>query len=158
MPVEIERKFLVTGTEWRHANGIHFCQGYLSRGKGTTVRVRIAGERGYLTIKGVSKGTSRAEFEYEIPVEEARQLLKLCEGQLIQKVRYVVKHEGTTWEVDEFMGENAGLVVAEVELQTEDQQIARPAWLGQEVTQDTRYFNSSLSTKPYSVWRENPKT
>lgn len=152
MPTEIERKFLVTGTEWRQGDSIRLCQGYLSRAKERTVRVRLAGEKAFLTIKGISKGASRAEFEYEIPVVDAEQLLKLCDGPLIEKVRHVVVYKGLKWEVDEFFGENAGLVVAEVELEREDQPFEKPDWVGQEVTHDPRYFNSSLATNPYRTW------
>ncbi|HVK56984.1 MAG TPA: CYTH domain-containing protein [Burkholderiales bacterium] len=152
MPTEIERKFLVTGTEWRQGDSIRLCQGYLSRAKERTVRVRLAGEKAFLTIKGISKGASRAEFEYEIPVVDAEQLLKLCDGPLIEKVRHVVVYKGLKWEVDEFFGENAGLVVAEVELEREDQPLEKPDWVGQEVTHDLRYFNSSLATNPYRTW------
>ena len=154
MSTEIERKFLVTGTEWRQANGVRFSQGYLSRDKERTVRVRVAGERAFLTVKGLTKGASRAEFEYEIPVADAEQLLKLCEGPVVQKVRHVVVYQGFRWEVDEFLGENAGLVIAEIELQKEDQLFERPGWLGQEVTEDPRYFNSNLAANPYSAWPE----
>jgi CYTH domain-containing protein len=154
MSVEIERKFLVTGSEWRQAKGIHFCQGYLNRDKERTVRVRLSGESAFLTIKGLTEGASRAEFEYEIPVAHAEQLLRLCDGPIIQKVRHVVEYEGLIWEVDEFLGENEGLIVAEVELEREDQPFKRPSWLGQEVTDDPRYFNSNLCKNPYCKWRE----
>jgi CYTH domain-containing protein len=156
MAVEIERKFLVTGTAWRQATGVRFSQGYLNRDKERSVRVRLAGAQGFLTIKGLTIGATRAEFEYEIPVTDAEQLLKLCEGPIVQKIRRVIVHNGSTWEVDEFLGENAGLVVAEIELKTESQVIARPEWLGNEVTDDPRYFNSNLATHPYSRWREKP--
>jgi adenylate cyclase len=153
MPVEIERKFLVTGTKWRQANGIPIRQGYLCSEKGTTARVRLAGEKAFLTIKGVKKGLTRPEFEYEIPVTDAEQLLKLCAGPLIEKVRHVVVHQGFMWEVDEFLGENEGLVVAEIELEKEDQPFERPDWVGREVTGDPMYFNSNLVTNPYCNWR-----
>ena len=152
MAIEIERKFLVTGDQWRQASAIYFCQGYLNRSKERTVRIRVAGEYGFLTIKGVSKGASRSEFEYEIPVADAEQLLGLCDGPLIEKYRRKIVHEGMVWEVDEFLGENSGLVVAEIELESEDQLLLKPEWLGEEVTQDTRYFNSNLSTHPYTRW------
>jgi len=119
VPTEIERKFLVTGTGWRQADGVRFSQGYLCRGEGSTVRVREAGERAFLTIKGPTRGASRAEFEYEIPIADAEQLLKLCDGPVIQKVRHVVVFSGSKWEVDEFLGENTGLIVAEIELEKE---------------------------------------
>jgi len=154
MPIETERKFLVAGTEWRQASPARISQGYLNRDKERTVRVRLAGDRAFLTIKGITKGASRAEFEYEIPVDDAEQLLKLCEGPLIQKVRHVIEYKGLKWEIDEFMGDNAGLVIAEVELQSEDQAFERPRWLGKEVTGDARYFNANLAVCPYSSWHE----
>jgi adenylate cyclase len=156
MGIEIERKFLVSGTSWRQRVGVRFSQGYLNRDKERTVRVRLAGEKAFLTIKGVSVGASRAEFEYEIPAADAEQLLKLSDGPIIEKIRRVIHVEDTTREVDEFLGENAGLVVAEVELQSEDQAFARPEWLGEEVTLDSRYFNSSLATQPFISWHANP--
>mgnify|MGYP003551531168 FL=1 len=118
MAIEIERKFLVSGTDWRAGESTLFRQGYLNRDKERTVRVRIAGNQAYLTIKGISTGATRAEFEYEIPVADAGQLLLLCDGPLIEKTRYVVPHAGMLWEVDEFHGANSGLVVAEIELQS----------------------------------------
>ena len=154
MGTEIERKFLVAGTAWRQGSGVRYCQGYLNRDKERTVRVRIAGDKAFLTIKGVSRGASRAEFEYEIPKADAEQLLKLSDGPVIEKNRYVIAHEGSKWEVDEFLADNAGLVVAEIELHSEDQPFSRPPWLAREVTHDSRYFNSSLATHPYSKWRE----
>jgi adenylate cyclase len=116
------------------------------------VRVRIAGERAFLTIKGAAIGATRAEFEYEIPVADARQLLPLCDGALVRKRRHVVEHAGNRWEVDEFEGDNTGLVVAELELQAAGQAFARPEWLGREVTDDPRYYNSSLAAHPYRNW------
>lgn len=156
MGTEIERKFLVSGVAWRQGAGVRFSQGYLNRDKERTVRVRLAGEKAFLTIKGVSVGASRAEFEYEIPVADAEQLLRLSDGPVIEKIRRVIQLEDATWEVDEFLGENAGLVVAEIELQSEDQWFAKPAWLGEEVTHDTRYFNSSLATHPFNRWQAKP--
>jgi adenylate cyclase len=156
MAIEIERKFLVTGTAWRQDAGVRLSQGYLNRDKERTVRVRLAGTQAFLTIKGVTRGASRAEFEYEIPVVDGEQLLKLCEGPVIEKIRRVIVHEGARWEVDEFLGDNAGLVVAEIELESEDQVFARPEWLAEEVTHDSRYFNSSLASHPYSQWTEKP--
>lgn len=157
MPTEIERKFLVTGTEWRKAGGVRFSQGYLNRDKERTVRVRLAGEQGFLTVKGVTKGASRLEFEYEIAAADAEELLKLCDGPLIHKVRRTIFHQGFKWEVDEFLGENAGLVVAEIELEWEDQPFAHPGWLGREVTDDPRYFNANLAASPYATWLEHPE-
>jgi adenylate cyclase len=152
MATEIERKFLVVGDAWRQAHPTRICQGYLNRDKERTVRVRIAGQQAFLTIKGKSVGASRPEFEYAIPLADAEQLLLLCDGPVLEKNRHVLVHEGTTWEVDEFLGANAGLVVAEVELEHEDQPFAHPAWLGAEVTADPRYFNSNLAVEPYANW------
>lgn len=160
MAIEIERKFLVADVSataaWRAAPGIVFRQGYLNRDKHRTVRVRIAGEAATLTIKGVSVGASRAEFEYVIPLDDARALLALCDGPLVEKARYVLLHQGMTWEVDDFAGDNAGLVVAEVELQSEAQAFHKPDWLGEEVTQDARYFNSNLAHRPFAIWGGKP--
>lgn len=152
MAIEIERKFLVVGDVWRSAPAVFYSQGYLNRDKARTVRVRIAGEEAFLTIKGISEGARRAEFEYPIPLRDARELLVLCEQPLIEKYRRKILHDGFVWEVDEFLGENAGLVVAEVELPAEDTAFSLPAWVGDEVTQDVRYFNSSLSKNPFSSW------
>ncbi|OYU44529.1 MAG: adenylate cyclase [Burkholderiales bacterium PBB4] len=156
MAIEIERKFLVADVSatvaWRAAPGVAIRQGYLSRDKHRTVRVRVAGNAGFLTIKGVNVGATRTEFEYAIPVADAHALLALCEGPLVEKTRHVVVHQGTTWEVDDFAGDNAGLVVAEVELQNETQAFSRPDWLGEEVTQDARYFNSNLARQPFNTW------
>jgi CYTH domain-containing protein len=154
MATEIERKFLVRGTGWRQGTGVRFSQGYLNRDKERTVRIRVAGEKAFLTIKGVPTGATRAEFEYGIPLGDAEELLRLSDGPIIQKDRYVVVHEGSTWEIDEFLGDNAGLVVAEIELTSEDQPFSRPPWLGPEVTHDTRYYNSSLASAPYLKWRD----
>lgn len=152
MGTEIERKFLVTGTDWRTADGQRIVQGYLNRDKQRTVRVRIAGAQAFLTIKGMTSGATRAEFEYAIPLADAEALLALCDGPLIDKIRHRVDHEGLVWEVDEFFGDNAGLVVAEVELSSEDQAVALPSWVTTEVTADSRYFNSSLATHPFRRW------
>jgi adenylate cyclase len=153
MAIEIERKFLVVGDAWRTAAAVYYCQGYLNRSKERTVRIRIAGERGYLTIKGATTGASRAEFEYEIPLADAQQLLVLCDGPLIEKYRRDIHHEGMLWEVDEFLGDNKGLVVAEIELESESQAFAKPDWVGEEVTSDTRYYNSNLSLSSFSSWK-----
>ncbi len=152
MAIEIERKFLVTGDQWRDATAVYFCQGYLNRNKERTVRIRVADKCGFLTIKGVNKGASRSEFEYEITLVDAEQLLSLCDGPLIEKYRRKIVHEGVLWEVDEFLGENSGLVVAEIELESEDQVFSRPEWIGEEVTHDARYYNSNLSIHPYTKW------
>ena len=154
MGIEIERKFLVVGDAWRAAPALPFAQGYLNRDKQRTVRVRIVEDAAWLTIKGASVGATRSEFEYPIPVADARQLLALCDGPLVRKRRRIVVHAGATWEIDEFEGDNAGLVVAEIELAAEDAAFERPAWLGAEVTHDPRYFNSNLAAAPFSTWPE----
>lgn len=154
MAEEIERKFLVTSREWRTGDATEYRQGYLSLDKERTVRVRLAGDQAYLTIKGITRGATRREYEYPIPREDAVQMLdELCRQPLIEKRRYRLEHEGLTWEIDEFFGDNAGLVVAEVELEREDQPFARPPWLGEEVTGDPRYYNASLVENPYRNWR-----
>jgi adenylate cyclase len=155
MGIEIERKFLVTGDAWRQALAVRYAQGYLNRDKQRTVRVRIAQSRAWLTIKGANSGATRAEFEYSIPVADAEQLLALCDGPLVRKLRRVVVHAGATWEIDEFLGDNAGLVVAEIELASEDEAFEPPPWLGAEVTHDARYFNSNLAAAPFSTWSES---
>ena len=154
MGIEIERKFLVVGDDWRAAPAVPYAQGYLNRDKARTVRVRIVQDAAWLTIKGVSVGATRAEFDYPIPVADAQQLLALCDGPIVRKTRRIVEHAGSTWEIDEFEGDNAGLVVAEIELASEDAAFERPPWLGAEVTHDPRYFNSSLATTPYRTWPE----
>lgn len=159
MTKEIERKFVVTGEAWRvsAANGMPYRQGYLTTGTAVTVRVRVAGERGYLTIKGLHAGLSRAEFEYEIPLTDAEQMLThLCSTPPVEKVRYRVEHAGLIWEVDEFTGANAPLVLAEVELDSETQPVTLPDWVGQEVSTDRHYTNAYLAQQPYSTWRSNP--
>lgn len=152
MAVEIERKFLVTGLDWRTTTGVSFSQGYLNRDKHRTVRVRIAGNKAYLTIKGITEGITRAEFEYEIPVSDAENLLMLCEKPLIQKIRHIIPYKNFKWEVDEFLGDNLGLVVAEIELTSEIESFEKPSWIGEEVTHDPRYFNSNLAQNPYNTW------
>ena len=154
--IEIERKFLVTSesfkTEAFTQNRIS--QGYLSSVPGRTVRVRIKGEKGLLTIKGASNesGLSRFEWEKEIPAEEAVALLKLCEKGVIDKTRFEVKMGNHIFEIDEFYGENEGLIMAEIELKSETEPFEKPSWLGKEVTQDKRYYNSYLSKNPYKNW------
>lgn len=154
MGVEIERKFLVRDDAWREVadQGTVFRQGYLGADAERTVRVRLAGERAWLTIKGMSHGARRAEFEYAIPAADAQQLLALCLPTVIDKTRYRVPHAGHTWEVDVFAGANAPLVVAEVELTHDDEAVQLPRWVGDEVTGDPRYQNSQLSRQPYNTW------
>lgn len=153
MGQEIERKFLVQGDTWRSlAVGQVYRQGYLPT-EDCTVRVRVVGKTGFLTIKGPNVGISRAEFEYEIPAQDALDMMDaLCVTPLIEKMRYRVQLNELTWEVDEFMGDNAGLIMAEVELENERQIIDLPEWIGEEVSHDPRYFNSSLAKYPFSQW------
>ncbi len=155
MAQEIERKFLVKGDFKKDASKeTRITQGYLSSVPERTVRVRIKGDKGFITIKGIgsASGASRFEWEKEIPVAEVESLLQICEPGVIDKTRYLVKSGNHTFEVDEFYGENQGLVVAEVELQAEDESFVKPAWLGQEVTGDARYYNSMLMKNPFTKW------
>jgi adenylate cyclase len=154
--IEIERKFLVKSEEFKALafakNEIY--QGYLNSNPERTVRVRIKGNQGYLTIKGKGNetGMSRLEWEKEIPVDEAKMLLNLCESGVISKVRYEVKFGNHVYEVDEFFGENEGLILAEIELQSEDEAFEKPHWLGEEVTNNEKYYNSYLSNNPFKNW------
>lgn len=154
--IEIERKFLVTNDSFKTAafSQNHIAQGYLSSVPERTVRVRIKGDKGYLTIKGISNdsGMSRFEWEKEIPVAEAKELLLLCEKGVIDKTRFEIKLGNHIFEVDEFYGDNEGLIVAEIELKSEMETFEKPNWLGEEVTNITRYYNSYLSTNPYKNW------
>ncbi|WP_434927553.1 CYTH domain-containing protein [Shewanella sp. HL-SH2] len=156
MTVEIERKYLVHNDQFKSLahRSTRIVQGYLNSEKSRTVRVRIMGEQGFLTIKGISNqaGLSRFEWEKEISVQEAQDLLKLCEQGVIDKTRYLVEYQNQVFEVDEFYGDNQGLVVAELELESEQQAVTKPDWLGEEVTGDNRYYNSSLMKQPYSQW------
>lgn len=152
MATEIERKFLVNEGSWRQAKGTKYRQGYLNSEKERVVRVRTIDNKGYLTIKGITAGASRMEFEYEIPLQDANELLNICEKPLIEKIRYKVEDGDVVWEVDEFAGDNQGLIVAEVELQNEDQRFSKPNWVAEEVTGDPRYFNSNLIKNPYTMW------
>lgn len=155
MAVEIERKFLVADAAWRTAAdaGTRLVQGYLANTERASVRVRSAGAAAWLSVKAMVRGLSRDEFEYPIPVAEADHLLQtLCLPPLLQKVRYRVPVAGHVWEVDEFGGDNAGLIVAEIELGAEDESFVRPAWLGAEVTAAERYYNFRLASRPFSAW------
>lgn len=154
MGKEIERKFLVKNDRWRGlARGVTYRQGYLSTDKERTVRVRTIENEGFLTIKGVTTGATRNEYEYTIPVEDANEILdQLCQRPLIEKRRYKIENAGFLWEVDEFSGENQGLIIAEVELNNEQERIELPEWIGEEVTSDTRYYNANLIAHPYSKW------
>ena len=154
MGTEIERKFLVRDDSFRSlAQGTRYRQGYLNSVKERVVRVRTIDDKGFLTIKGITTGATRAEYEYEIPLKEAEAMLdELCEQPLIEKNRYKIAHKGFVWEVDEFFGENQGLIFAEVELESEDQQFDKPDWITDEVTGDPKYFNSNLIQNPYKNW------
>ena len=155
MAIEIERKFLVVGDGWRDQveDETRLVQGYLTEDARTTVRVRIRGETAWLTLKGATQGISRLEFEYPIPVADAETLLReLAVSPLIEKTRYRVRHGGHLWELDVFAGANAGLVLAELELERVDEVFERPDWLGAEVSDDPRYFNANLARHPYGAW------
>ncbi len=155
MSQEIERKFLVKGEYKSQAvRSFRIVQGYLSSATGRTVRIRIKGDKGFITIKGQSNesGLSRYEWEKEIPLNEAEELLLLCEPGVIDKTRYEIPVGKHIFEVDEFYGENNGLTLAEIELETEDENYTKPVWLGEEVTGDRRYYNSWLTKEPYSKW------
>lgn len=156
MAIEIERKFLPANDDWRGlGQGLPYCQGYLCSGNGQTVRVRTVAGNGYLTVKGATKGIARSEYEYQIPLEDAREMLEtLCLKPLIRKIRYRVPIAGFVWEIDEFFEENAGLIMAEIELEDPEQEFFKPLWIGREVTDDPRYRNSSLVRYPYSLWKE----
>ena len=155
MGIEIERKFLVNGESWKQGvQGVVFKQGYLQT-RPCTVRVRTEGERGVLTIKGPTHGFSRAEYEYEIPYSEAMELLaQFSLYPILHKVRYRVPYAGKLWEIDEFFAANAGLVLAEIELESEDEPFERPFWLGKEVSGDSRYANSALAREPFTTWEK----
>jgi len=155
MGVEIERKFLVEGDAWKIVQPVLLRQGYLNTDKSRTVRVRTAGPNAFLTIKGATVNVSRKEFEYLIPLEDAEAMLLLCSDSIIEKHRYTIPIGELVWEVDEFCGANQGLVVAEVELESESQSITLPDWVGNEVSGDSRYYNSSLVSTPFSGWEHN---
>jgi len=153
MAAEIERKFLVADDSWRDGiPGVRIAQGYLSQDPDRTVRVRLAGENAWLTIKGRTQGITRAEFEYAIPADDARTLLEMCLPSVIDKTRHEVSYGGHLWEIDVFHGDNEGLVIAEVELADESISPELPPWVGAEVSSDARYFNSCLAALPYRKW------
>lgn len=153
MGVEIERKFLVKDDSWKPmaGPGLVCRQGYLLADEDRTVRLRILGEKAFLTLKGATSGISRTEFEYEIPVSDAEAMLVLC-GSLVEKTRYLVDYQGMTWELDVFEGDNAGLIMAEIELDAEGQKFSIPNWAGKEVSGDPRYYNACLSKNPFGNW------
>lgn len=155
MPTETEHKYLVDKKLWKQIksdNRVVIRQGYLSTDPDKTIRVRTSGEKGFITIKGKTVGATRPEFEYEIPLSEANQLINDFCKNIVEKTRHYVNYENKTWEVDVFEGLNSGLIVAEIELESEDELYARPDWVGLNVTTDNRYANSNLSVKPYSTW------
>ncbi len=156
MAVEIEKKFLVKNDGWKKGGTSKiFYQGYLCSGSGQTVRVRIAGDQAYLTIKGKSVGISRLEFEYHIPVAEAKIMLEeICIQPIIHKCRFFTQYGGFLWEIDEFYDDNTGLVLAEIELESEEQPFPRPPWLGEEVSTDRRYYNAALCSHPFKEWKD----
>ena len=154
MGIEIEKKFLVINESWRNiSEKVKYKQGYLNLDKKRIVRVRTIKNLGFITIKGIATGAVKREYEYEIPISDANEMLTLlCKKPLIEKYRYKIPFAGLIWEVDEFLGENSGLVLAEVELSSEDQTFEMPNWAGEEVTYDQRYFNSNLIAKPFYMW------
>ena len=153
MGTEIERKFLVRDPSVVDGlSGTVLRQGYLSRAPERTVRVRRGGDRAWMTVKGSNSGATRAEWEWEIPVRDADEMLAICDGPVLDKTRYLVSYAGRTWEVDVFAGANDGLVMAEIEIETEDADVDLPPWVGLEVTDDPRYYNSALAMSPISSW------
>lgn len=156
MSKEIERKFLVVGDKWRElAAGTQYRQGYLNSIKERTVRIRTIADKAFLTVKGPTVGVTRMEFEYEIPYDDCVQMLDhLAEQPIIEKNRYKIPMGGHVWEIDEFLGVNKGLIVAEIELGSEDEAFEKPDWIGEEVSGDPRYFNSNLVAHPYSTWEK----
>lgn len=156
MGIEIERKFLVKKDSWNattRAAGTLYRQGYISTDPAKTIRVRQAGDKGFLTIKGMTTGASRAEFEYAIPLQDAIQLLDDFCPATLSKIRYTIDVSGKCWEIDEFLGDNEGLLIAEIELTSEDEKFETPEWTGMEVTGDNRYYNSYISRHPYKTWQ-----
>lgn len=155
MPTETEHKYLVNSSAWKKVKpqkSIHIKQAYLLTDPAKTIRVRTADDKAYITIKGISQNNSRAEYEYEIPLHEAEELIKNFCNALIEKTRHLINYGGNLWEVDEFLGSNAGLIIAEIELQSDTQEYAIPVWVTKNVSNDQRYANSNLSLQPFSTW------
>ena len=155
MGIEIERKFLLNNSDWRNEAGepVRFRQGYLVGSDKSSVRVRIEGDKAYINIKSATLGIQRQEYQYSIPIDEAEEILNtLCGKPLIEKNRYYIKKNKHTWEIDEFFGDNQGLIVAEIELDHEDELFEKPGWLGEDVSDDTRYYNVCLVKHPYKDW------
>ncbi len=159
MGIEIERKFLLNGNQWKNLSVADVIrQGYLSADHARVVRIRIVNEKAFITIKSSVNGLFRNEWEYPIPLVDAEEMLeKLCQRPLIEKKRYRIPYKGMVWEVDEFFGENTGLLIAEIELESEDQIFSKPEWIGKEVTHDPRYYNTNLMKNPYLTWEEKNK-
>jgi adenylate cyclase len=158
MAIEIEHKFLLGNDNWRHEvdKSVHFKQGYLSSVATSSIRVRISDNQAWLNIKSATIGTQRSEYEYEIPQSDANEILdKLCHKPLIEKIRHYINVGNHLWEIDEFKGDNEGLIVAEIELSDINQKFIKPQWLGKEVTHDLRYYNNNLALFPYSNWRSD---
>jgi adenylate cyclase len=155
MAIEIEHKFLLLNNDWRQniTCSVQYQQGYLSSEASSSIRVRISNEKAWLNIKSATIGTHRHEYEYEIPLQDASEIINnLCCKPIIKKTRYIVVNDKNTWEIDEFHGENKGLVIAEIELKEIGESFLKPHWLGEEVTQDVRYYNNNLAINPYSKW------
>lgn len=153
MATEIERKFLISSDAWRAGPpGVWICQGYLCLDPERTVRIRVKGDEGFITIKGASEGIGRKEFEYPIPLGDATELLEMCHQPLLEKVRHERQVGGHCWEIDEFHGANEGLIMAEIELGSEDEAFEKPEWAGREVSDDPRYYNSALAQNPWQAW------
>ena len=158
MAVEIEHKFLLANNDWRQQVSyfVKYKQGYLSAVATSSIRVRISNDQAWLNIKSATIGTHRHEYEYEIPLSDAQEIItNLCSKPIIEKTRHIVINENNTWEIDEFEGDNSGLIVAEIELLEVGASFSIPAWLGEEVTSDLRYYNNNLASHPYSVWRDH---
>lgn len=155
MAIEIERKFLLKNSDWRNQTSkeIEIKQGYLNSNKNRTVRIRVKGNIGLMTVKGKTINASRKEFEYQVPLEDAKEMLQLCEQPIIEKIRFEIQHNQKVWEIDEFIGINEGLIIAEIELDDEDEMFELPSWIGAEVTLDPKYYNSNLVENPYSQWK-----
>lgn len=156
MAIEIEHKFLLANDDWRQqiSHSVKYRQGYLSSQPTSSIRVRISDEHAWLNIKTATIGTHRYEYEYEIPLSDANEILdNLCKKPLIEKTRHFVTHDNNLWEIDEFEGGNHGLIVAEIELDETEQAFSKPSWLGLEITNDLRYYNNNLAIHPYSEWR-----
>lgn len=157
MGIEIERKFLINDDSWKiGATGTAYRQGYLSGEKGRTVRIRTVGSKGFITVKGPTQNGRRLEYEYQIPERDVQEMLDtLCLSPIIEKIRYMVDYHGFTWEIDVFSGANEGLIVAEIELESINQEFDLPPWVGREVTDDPKYYNSNLSRHPYQIWKSD---